>query len=236
MQKKPWIRLVLAISLDGRLAPAGGGAAQLGGVGDRRLLEEALAWADGTLIGAGKLRVHHSTCLIHDQDLLDLRISSGRSAQPTSVVVSRQQWYSPEAAFFQQPIERWLLSPHRVSVQGSQELLPPVGYQRQLLLENDWTQALNRLAEARLNRLVLLGGAQLAASLLQADVVDEMQLTLTPKLLGGMHTWVPQQPDGLPEGLGEAEAWQLQAVETLVGNELLLRYIRKRSSSSRSNK
>ncbi|HGY5539126.1 MAG TPA: dihydrofolate reductase family protein, partial [Prochlorococcus sp.] len=81
-----------------------------------------------------------------------------------------------------------------------------------------------------------LGGAHLAASLLQADVVDEMQLTLTPKLLGGMHTWVPQQLDGLPEGLGEAEAWQLQAVETLVGNELLLRYIRKRSSSSRSNK
>ncbi|MFO0103658.1 MAG: riboflavin biosynthesis protein RibD, partial [Cyanobium sp.] len=32
----PWLRLVLAVSLDGRLAPPEGGAAQLGGKGDRR--------------------------------------------------------------------------------------------------------------------------------------------------------------------------------------------------------
>ena len=51
----PQLRLVLAVSLDGRLAPAEGGAAQLGGSGDRRVLEEALAWADGCLIGAETL-------------------------------------------------------------------------------------------------------------------------------------------------------------------------------------
>ncbi|MFM8674853.1 MAG: riboflavin biosynthesis protein RibD, partial [Vulcanococcus sp.] len=46
----PLLKLVLAVSLDGRLAPPAGGAAQLGGRGDRRALEEALAWADGCLI------------------------------------------------------------------------------------------------------------------------------------------------------------------------------------------
>ena len=51
---EPSLRLVLAVSLDGRLAPPEGGAAQLGGRGDRRVLEEALAWADGCLVaGAG---------------------------------------------------------------------------------------------------------------------------------------------------------------------------------------
>lgn len=230
MQKKSWIRLVLAISLDGRLTSAAGGAAQLGGAGDRRALEEALAWADGVLIGAGTLRVHQSTCLIHDQDLLDKRMSAGRSAQPTAVVVSRQQWYSAEMPFFQQPIERWLLSPYRLSAEGFKDPLPPVGYQRQLLFDHDWAQSLNRLAEQGLSRLVLLGGAQLASSLLQADVVDELQLTLTPKLLGGMHTWVPYQSGGLPEGLGEGEAWQCQEVEILDGHEILLRYFRNRLS------
>ncbi|MFL0760550.1 MAG: RibD family protein [Prochlorococcus sp.] len=236
MQKKSWIRLVLAISLDGRLTSAAGGAAQLGGAGDRRALEEALAWADGVLIGAGTLRVHQSTCLIHDQDLLDQRMSAGRSAQPTAVVVSRQQWYSAEMPFFQQPIERWLLSPDQLSAEGFKDPLPPVGYQRQLLFEQDWVQVLNRLAELGLSRVVLLGGAQLALSLLQADVVDELQLTLTPKLLGGMHTWVPHQVGGLPEGLWEAESWQLQAVEPLADNELLLSYIRNCSPSNNCNK
>ena len=228
MQKQFWLRLVLAISLDGRLAPAIGGPAQLGGVGDRRVLEEALAWADGALLGAGTLRAHRSTCLIRDQDLLNQRKSAGHSAQPTAVVVSRQQWYAAEVPFFQQPIERWLLSPHLHSAEGSKESLSPVGYERQVLFEQDWPQALNRLAEFGLSRLVLLGGAQLAASLLQADVVDELQLTLTPKLLGGMHAWVPFEGVGLPDDLGDAEAWHLQTVETLTDNELLLRYERKR--------
>ena len=69
-QALPELRLVLAVSLDGRLAPAGGGPAQLGGTGDRRVLEEALAWADGCLIGAETLRLHGSTCIIHGADLL----------------------------------------------------------------------------------------------------------------------------------------------------------------------
>ena len=43
---------MLAVSLDGRLAPPSGGAAQLGGSGDRQVLEQALAWSDAVLIGA----------------------------------------------------------------------------------------------------------------------------------------------------------------------------------------
>ena len=65
-RRRPFVRLVLAISLDGRLAPPEGGAAQLGGEGDRRALEHALAWADACLIGAGTLRAHQCTCLIRD--------------------------------------------------------------------------------------------------------------------------------------------------------------------------
>ncbi|KGG26279.1 MULTISPECIES: RibD family protein [unclassified Prochlorococcus] len=236
MQKQSWLRLVLAISLDGRLAPAIGGPAQLGGVGDRRALEEALAWADGALLGAGTLRAHRSTCLIHDQDLLNQRKFAGHSAQPKAVVVSRQQWYSADAPFFQQPIERWLLSPHLQSAEGSKDPVLAVGYERQVLFEQDWPQTLHRLVELGLSRLVLLGGAQLAASLLKADVVDELQLTLTPKLLGGMHAWVPFQGGGLPEDLGDAEAWHLQTVEPLSGNELLLRYERKRTEDSRADR
>ena len=58
---RPEVRLVLAISLDGRLAPAEGGAVHLGGEGDRVALDQALAWADACLIGAGTLRAHQCT-------------------------------------------------------------------------------------------------------------------------------------------------------------------------------
>jgi 5-amino-6-(5-phosphoribosylamino)uracil reductase len=70
---RPELRLVLAVSLDGRLAPPDGGAAQIGGRGDRQVLEEALAWADACLIGGRTLRLHGSTCLIHAAPLLEQR-------------------------------------------------------------------------------------------------------------------------------------------------------------------
>ena len=77
------VRLVLAISLDGRLAPAQGGAAQLGGEGDRQALEQALVWADACLIGAGTLRAHQCTCLIRNPQLLEQRRREGdRSSRP----------------------------------------------------------------------------------------------------------------------------------------------------------
>lgn len=217
---KPQTRLVLAISLDGRLAPAHGGAAQLGGSGDRRALEEALAWADGCLIGAQTLRLHGSTCLIRDQDLRAQRRAQGRSPQPLALAVSRSQVLLPDLPFFAQPLERWLLTP---PVGGAPPVVPP-GFARQLPLLS-WPQTLANLAAAGLQRLVVLGGAQLAASLLSANAIDELQLTLCPALLGGPHTWLPAEAV-LPEGL---MGWSLQDQRPLGGDELLLRYVRMRA-------
>ena len=211
----PELRLVLAVSLDGRLAPPDGGAAQLGGAGDRRALEEALAWADGCLIGARTLRLHGSTCLIHGQELLAERRRQGRPDQPLALVVSRSGQLDPNLAFFQQPLQRWLLCP------GSSDS-PPTGFARQLPL-GDWPQGLQALGAAGLGRLVLLGGAELAGQLLHQQLVDGLQLTLCPQLLGGAHSWLPA-----PLRM-EPNRWTLEEQRPLGGDELLLRYRRLRA-------
>ena len=218
-RRRPQTRLVLAISLDGRLAPPAGGAAQLGGTGDRRVLEEALAWADGCLIGAQTLRLHGSTCLIRDGDLLAQRQGQGRSSQPLALVVSRSQLLPSELVFFEQPLERWLLSPR--PAEATAAAVP--GFSRHLALTT-WPETLAELAAAGLQRLVVLGGAQLAAGLLEADCMDALQLTLCPQLLGGPHTWVPLAAV-LPQGLA---GWRLQQTRSLGGDELLLHYVRRR--------
>ena len=172
---RPFVRLVLAISLDGRLAPPAGGAAQLGGEGDRRALERALAWGDACLIGAGTLRAHQCTCLIRSPQLLEQRRSEGRAEQPVAVVVSRSPDFSSTWRFFDQPLQRWLLAPEPVDQ----------GFDRWFPLAPTWSERLQALGAAGIQRLVLLGGAQLSADLLQADCVDALQLTLVPQLLGG---------------------------------------------------
>lgn len=216
--RSPWVRLVLAVSLDGRLAPPEGGPAQLGGDGDRRALEQALEWADACLIGAGTLRAHESTCVIRDPQLRQKRVEQGRSPQPVVVVVSRQAEFHWSWRFFEQPLQRWLLSPKP----------PSQGFERWVPLGKTWRENLDELASLDLQRIVLLGGAGLVADMLQLDVVDELQLTLVPSLLGGEHTWVSDTQGLLPASLAQSGAWTLLASEMLGGDELLLRYSRQR--------
>jgi 5-amino-6-(5-phosphoribosylamino)uracil reductase len=213
---RPELRLVLAVSLDGRLAPAEGGAAQLGGCGDRKVLEEALAWADGCLVGAETLRRHRSTCLIHAPLLLERRRREGRAPQPVAIVVSRSGHFPPELPFFHQPVERWLL---QQALPGS-VALPPAGFHRQLPLRG-WSEALACLASLGQRRLAVLGGARLAASLLAEDLLEELQLTLCPRLLGGGHGWLPA--DALVARTAR-DGWRLVEQRALAGEELLLRW------------
>jgi len=212
----PELRLVLAVSLDGRLAPPSGGAAQIGGRGDRRVLEEALAWADAALVGANTLRLHGTTCLIREPDLLEQRRSQGRPAQPTAVVVSHTGRFDSQLRFFSQPLTRWLLGPSLSEAPEGFEAVVPL---------HSWAEAISALGARGLQRLVLLGGAELAGDLLQEQCVDELQLTLCPQLLGGPHSW-------LPPGVSlEPSQWQLLEQRRLEGEELLLRYRRLRDSA-----
>ena len=239
--QRPQVLLVLAVSLDARLAPPGGGAAHLGGAGDRRALEQALAWADGCLIGAETLRLHGTTCLIRQADLLERRQLEGRSPQPWALTVSRTGRFDPQLPFFRQPLRRGLLAP--VGPGSS----PPKGFDRHWALPPDeslvagsateahspqdgrggWPGLLAALAADGLERLVLLGGARLAASLLALDLVDGLQLTLVPRLLGGTHSWLPGAP------LPASGPWELQESRPLGEGELLLRYHRPGSPVER---
>jgi len=182
------------------------------------VLEEALAWADGCLIGAETLRRHGSTCLIHAQDLLEVRARQGRTPQPLAIAVSRSGRLPPELPFFRQPLERWLLA-----VEPPAE--PAAGFTRILPLPN-WPEALAELARLGLERIALLGGAALAGSLLEADLLDELQLTLCPWLLGGSHLWLSP---GTTSAAGSA--WELREQRTLDGGEVLVRYRRGSSGS-----
>lgn len=208
---------MLAVSLDGRLAPPDGGAAQLGGPGDRRVLEEALAWADAALVGAETLRRHGSTCLIRQPDLLDQRRRQGRGGQPHALVLSRTGALPAAMSFWKQPLQRWWLRPREA---GSSPTAAP--FDRQLPFDS-LQELRQQLAGLGLSRLVLLGGADLASQWLAAGLVDELQLTLCPLLLGGAHSWCAADP-----GLGlDRRRWRLLEQRPLEGDELLLRYGRE---------
>jgi len=104
------------------------------------------------------------------------------------------------------------------------------GFERWFPLAESWTEQLASLGSVGIQRLVLLGGAHLAADLLAGDCVDELQLTVVPRVLGGDNTWLPTTSPVLPDALSRAEAWRAEGAEPLGSGEWLLRYRRLRGN------
>ena len=224
--KNSWVKLVLASSIDGRIAYPKGGKTQLGKSGDRIILEESLAWSDGTLMGAQTLRDHKSTCIIKNKKLIKQRVVKGKDEQPISLIVSNQINYPINWLFFNQPVKRWLLQKY----DKRNESLLPNGFDKIINLKHTWRDSLDDLNQKGLSKIVLLGGAKLISAFLIEDLINELQITITPHILGGSYCWVSSSLTNLNEIMNESNKWILKESRKLGNNELLIRYFRNNYS------
>ena len=85
----------------------------------------------------------------------------------------------------------------------------------------DWVVALQQLADLGIKRLAVLGGGQLVASMLAADLIDEFWLTVCPLILGGVSSPTPVEGMGFDAALApRLELVSVQAKE----QEVFLHY------------
>ena len=224
--KKSWVKLVLASSIDGRIAYPEGGKTQLGKHGDRLVLEESIAWSDGILIGGQTLRDHKSICIIKNQSLIKKRLYEGKDEQPISLVASNQIDFPNNWLFFKQPIQRWLLQKQ----DHKSDIVLPNGFDKKINLKFTWRDSLDDLYQKGIAKIVLLGGANLISSFLLEDLIDELQITITPHVLGGDYSWVSSELRNLNTIMNSKNNWILKESKMLGNNELLIRYFKNNLS------
>ena len=220
--KKKWVKLVLASSIDGRIAYPEGGKTQLGQSGDRLVLEESLAWSDGVLMGGQTLRDHQSICVIKNQNLIKKRLLEGKNEQPISLIASNKVDFSINLPFFKQPVERWLL---QKEIKKDKDQLK-YGFNKRINLKFKWRDSLIDLNQKGLSKLVLLGGSNLISFFLIEDLINELQITITPHLLGGDYCWVSSKLKNLNTIMNNEKSWILKESKKLGNNELLIRYFK----------
>ena len=174
---RPWLRLKLAASLDGRTALPDGRSQWITGSEARR---DGHAWrrrAGAVLTGSGTL--------LADDPQLDVRLVPTQR-QPLRVVL--------DSSFQTPPTARLLQAGGRVLVVGAQaqparmEALRQAGAELLLLPgadgRVDLAALLRQLASDGVSELHVEAGAVLNAALLGADLVDELLVYTAPKLLG----------------------------------------------------
>lgn len=173
---RPWVRLKLAMSLDGRTAPPGGGPLWLTGEGARQDVQAWRARSSAVLTGAGTLR--------RDDPRLDVRLAYGPWVrQPLKVLLDAHLSCPPTARLFQggptlvfagsDAVER---APFPAAV--AVERVPAEGGRI------DLRAVLQQLTRRETNELLVECGARLAASFLEAGLIDELILYVAPVLLG----------------------------------------------------
>lgn len=165
-QKRPFVTLKLACTFDGRIATASGESKWITGPQARRAVHAMRARHDAVLVGAGTVRADDPTLTVRDL---------GVQRQPVRVVASRSLNFAARnliATLDQAPL--WLchgagVDVERWSTRGAQTIECDVRG-RQVAPED----MMQKLAEQGLTRVFCEGGGSLAASLLEADLVDEI--------------------------------------------------------------
>ncbi len=216
------MKLVVASSIDGRIAYPEGGKTELGNSGDRLVLEESLAWSDGMLMGGQTLRDHQSICTIKNKNLLKQRTAIGKNEQPIALIASNQIDFPVNWLFFKQPVRRWLLQKQDIK----NEMRLPNGFDKKINLKFTWRESLNDLHQKGIANIVLLGGTNLISNFLLENLIDELHITITPHLLGGDYCWVSSKLRNLNKIINKKNIWILKENKRLDNNELLIRYVR----------
>ncbi|WP_022894320.1 pyrimidine reductase family protein [Agromyces subbeticus] len=179
------VRMNFVASLDGA-ATVEGRSGGLGDADDRLAMQVLRTLADVVLVGAGTVRVEGYGGLAVGESDVAMRVAAGRPAQPRLAVVSSSLDLDPEAAVFAAAVARPIVVTHAASPAAKRRALERVAEvivvgERQV----DVRAMLDVFDERGLRQVLCEGGPHLFGSLLEADLVDELCLSLSPLLVGG---------------------------------------------------
>ena len=181
----PWVALGMVSSLDGGTA-LDGRSGRLGGPGDRQVFFALRSCADVILVGAGTARTEHYGPPDLPDPVQAQRTARGLAALPRIALVSARLDFDLDTPLFTDTPTRLLVVTSRRADQGRREAVAEFA---EVLLAGevhvDLTEALRLLAERRASTVVCEGGPSLNGSLFEADLVDEVCLTVAPKVLSG---------------------------------------------------
>ena len=177
LRNRPWVRMKIAASLDGRTALVNGRSQWITGDAARADGQRWRRRAGAILTGVGTVR--------DDNPRLDVRLEP-LAHQPLRVVVDSHFSTLPDARLLQAPGRTLVVGAHQnpermaaLRAVGAELLLLPPRQGRV-----DLASLIDRLSMDGVNELHVEAGATLNAALLQTGLVDELLVYLAPKLLG----------------------------------------------------
>ncbi|MCM6760934.1 pyrimidine reductase family protein [Rathayibacter sp. ZW T2_19] len=216
-----WLRVNFVSSIDGAVTREGLSGA-LGGEADERVFDLLRRLADVVLVAAGTVRTEGYGPMVLGEASARARSAQGREPHPVFAIVSGSLELDPASRIFTEAPVRPVVvttgsSPSRKRSELGEVADVLVCGEEAL----DAARMRDALAERGLGRIHCEGGPALLGTLLAHDVVDELDLTISPTLESG---------DAGRIARGDALEARTQRLAHVLasGDTLLLRYLRAR--------
>jgi diaminohydroxyphosphoribosylaminopyrimidine deaminase / 5-amino-6-(5-phosphoribosylamino)uracil reductase len=215
---RPWLRLKLAMSLDGRTALANGASQWITSEASRTDVQHWRARSSAILTAAGTV--------LADNPRLDVRLppeGDEPRRQPIRVVLDSKLRTPADARLFTTGGEVVILTSTEPDMARVAALEQRGAQIEAMPLEEgrvDLTAALQRLTELQVNEVLVEAGYTLAGELLRRSLIDEMLLYIAPKLLGPQARALIEMPR--LDYLENAPEFALEGVKRL-GDDLCVR-------------
>lgn len=225
--ERPTVCLNLLASIDGKIATTTQEPVRLGTDVARRAIEKLRAEADAVIVGAETVRSIDPHFQLRDPEMIAYRASLGKPPALMTIVVTASANVPPTARVFTESADDGCIV---ATVEGAaRDNLVIIEH-----IAKVWTlglasvnlyELLRELRRKGVTRVVCEGGGELHGAFIQANLVDEVHVTLTPTILGG--ALAPSAVGGA--GLSMATRRNFKLVDvTRAGDELLCRYVAAR--------
>jgi riboflavin-specific deaminase-like protein len=199
--KLPFVFLNAAMTADGKIATANRAISSFGSARDQRHLFELRATADAVMCGAQTVNAGPVSLGPGGAKYRRLRLQHGLAEFNLRIVVSGSGHVNPEAEVFKRTFSPVIVLVSGQAPKGRIEKLRALAAEVKVCgpKEIDFRRALNWLCEkGNVKRLLCEGGGELNDALFRANLVDEVYLTVCPKIFGGRTG--PTIADGIGAG------------------------------------
>ncbi len=212
-EERPHTVVNFVASADGR-ATLGGRSGPLGDDGDRAMFHGLREQFDAVLPGTGTLRTESYGRILGKPERRQRRAAQGRPAEPLACIVTRSGDLPRDIPLFAEPEARVaIFSPTEIVDQGWAAQVEVIRIDPG---ELTLTTVMRRLrSEHDIRSLLCEGGPTLFGALLRETVVDELFLTLAPKLAGGGQGPAIATGAELPEPQRVRLLWLLERNDSL---------------------
>lgn len=218
----------MAMTADGKIATANRAVSSFGSARDHEHLLELRATADAVMCGARTADLNAINLGPGPARFRRARLRRGRAEYNLRVLVSGSGTINPAAEIFRHRFSPIIILTTGRALSARRKALGQVADEVRVFGEREVNLrvALRWLQRTRgVNRLLCEGGGELNDALFRAGLVDELHLTVCPKIFGGRHA--PTIADGLGfPNLAAAARFELQSSRR-VGDEMFLVFGRR---------